>query len=132
MTPRPLVADTPNATTGTLESNYGLVLGLRALTQTAVPVLDTTNTPQIGDTFRVRIKQARTSFAALLCLSGSKANWVGVPLPLDLGWLGAPGCALLSSIEASQPVSLDAPGNGSFSYTLPNNIYMLAICFYNQ
>lgn len=127
-----MYAYSPNATSGTLESNYGLVLGLRALTQAAVPVLYSTSTPQIGDTFRVRVAQARASSAALLCLGVSKNTWAGVPLPLDLGWLGAPGCAVLASIDHAQPMGLDATGYGSFSYTLPNNIYMLGQRFYNQ
>lgn len=127
-----LYAYSPNATSGTLESNYGLVLGLRALTQTAVPLLYSTSTPQIGDTFRVRVAQARASSAALLCLGVSKSTWAGVALPLDLAWLGAPGCALLISIDHAQPVGLDATGYGSFSYMLPNNIYMLGQHIYNQ
>jgi hypothetical protein len=120
------------ATTGRLESGYGLVLGIRALTQTAIPSLYSTSTPQIGDTFRVRLAQARPSSPAMLFLGFSDANWQGIPLPFELTPLGAPGCSLLTSIEHAQPVATNALGAASFSYALPNNIYLLGERFYNQ
>lgn len=122
----------PTAVTGTLESNYGLVIGIRALTHTAVPTLYSTSTPQINDTFRVRIGQARASSSAVLFLGFSNVSWSGVPLPLDLAWLGAPSCAVLTSVDNVQTVRLDATGAGSHSYALPNSIYLLGLRFYNQ
>lgn len=120
------------ATTGSLERNYGLVMGLRALTHTAVPMLYTDSTPQIGDTFRVRLAQARPSSWAAILLGISDTNWAGMSLPMDLGFLGAPGCALLTSVEDVQRINTDARGTGSFSYALPNSIYLLGVRFYNQ
>jgi len=127
-----LYASPPTATTGALNVDYGLVMGLRAPTNTAVPLLYSTSTPQIGDTFRVRLAQARASAAALLCLGLSDANWAGLALPLDLAWLGAPGCRLLVSIDHAQAVATDASGSGSLNYDLPDNIYLLGGRFYNQ
>lgn len=121
-----------SATTGTLEPNYGLVLGIRALTYTAVPMLFSNNTPMINDSFRVRISQARASAPALLCFGLSRTAWGGFTLPLDLGWLGAPGCALLTSIEDARPVTTSAAGVASFSYGIPNDIYLLGLRFHNQ
>ena len=121
-----------NATTGKLETGYGLVMGIREFTQTAVPVLHTTNTPQINDTFRVRIAQARPSTTALICLGTSNTYWAGYQLPLDLGFLGAQGCSMLTSVLDAQSVSVSATGTGSFVYSLPNNIYLLGLKFYNQ
>lgn len=120
------------ATTGRLESGYGLVMGVRALSHSAVPSLYSTSTPQIGDTFRVRLAQARPSSPAMLFLGFSDSNWQGIPLPFDLAPLGAPSCAVLTSIEVGQPLSTNAQGAASFSYTLPNNIYLLGERFYNQ
>ena len=121
-----------SATTGTLEPNYGLVLGLRALTHTAVPHLFSTNTPMIGDTFRVRIEQARPLAPAVLCLGGSRTQWLGVPLPIDLAWLGAAGCSVLASVDVTSGVTIGAGGTASFTYSLPNTIYLLNGHFYNQ
>ncbi len=127
-----LYASPPTATTGTLEPGYGLVMGIVAQTTTAVPVLYSTNTPQIGDSFRVRLAQARPTTSAMLSLGFSASAWGGVALPLDLGWLGAPACAVLCSIDDLQHVAVDARGNASLSYDLPNNIYLLGLRFHNQ
>jgi hypothetical protein len=122
----------PTAATGTVHRNYGLVMGLRAPTDHAVPVLWSTSTPQIGDTFRVRLAHARATSAAVLALGASDTRWAGVPLPLDLGWLGAPGCRLLVSVDHAQPEATDAGGSASVVYDLPNSIYLLGGRFYNQ
>ena len=127
-----LYGSPPTATTGTLERNYGLVLGIRALTHTATPILFSTSTPQINDTFRVRVAQARPAAPALLCLGTSRTAWGSIPLPFDLGAIGAPGCLLLTSVLDSRPVTTSAAGEASFSYGLPNDIYMLGLPFYNQ
>ncbi len=121
-----------NAVTGKLEVGYGLVMGFRELTNTAVPLLYTTSTPQIGDTFRVRLGQARASTPALLLLGMSKTNWLGIPLPLELTGFGAPGCRLLAAIDDSRQVTTSAGGATSYVYTIPNDIYLLNIRFYNQ
>jgi hypothetical protein len=121
-----------SATTGTYEVNYGLVMGLRALTQTAVPILYSTSTPQIGNTFRVRLAQARPQAPVALCLGASSTSWAGLPLPMDLGWLGGAGCSLLTAIDVVTPVTTNSAGAASFSYVLPNDIYLLRGRFYNQ
>lgn len=128
-----LYGEPANATTGTIEPGaYGLVMSFRALTQTAVPSLYSTSTPQIGDSFRVRLAQARASTTAFLLLGVSNSSWSSFPLPMDLGWLGAPGCSLLTSIELIQPIGVSASGIGSSTYDLPNDIYLLGAHFYNQ
>jgi hypothetical protein len=122
----------PAATSGTLERGLGLVLGLRAETHTAVPRLFSTNTPQIGDSFRVRVEQARAAAPALMLLGFSDASWSGLPLPLDLSVLGAPGCALLVSPDLTLPFGTSAGGTGFLVYEVPNDLYLLGLAFYNQ
>jgi hypothetical protein len=121
-----------SATTGVLEPNYGLVLCVRELTNRAVPVLDSKETPQIGNQFPVRVSHARVSSFALLLLGLSNTNWNGIPLPFDLGPVGAPGCSLLASGNDLQFMSTNAAGAGSFTYDIPNEIYVLGAKFYNQ
>lgn len=121
-----------NATTGVLEPNYGLVMCIRELTNTAVPVLTSLETPQIGNQFPVLLSQARPSSAAALLLGLSDATWNGLSLPFDLGLLGAPGCPLLASGESIQIVPTSAAGTASFTYDIPNNIYILGARVYNQ
>jgi len=120
------------ATTCTLESNYGLVMGLRELSHTAVPRLFSTSTPQINDVFRVRLAEARASSFGLLVLGLSDTWWNNGPLPLDLAARGAPGCQLLAAIDDAQLALTNAAGSASYVYTLPNNIYLLGMRFFNQ
>ena len=120
------------ATTGTLEPNYGLVMSFVEQTHTAVPVLTSAETPQIGNQFPVTVDQARPGAVALLLLGASNTSFGGIPLPLDLGTVGAPGCPLLASGELMQAVAINGSGRGSFVFDIPNNIYMLGGRFYNQ
>jgi hypothetical protein len=68
----------------------------------------------------------------MLFLGFSDTSWAGIPLPFELAPLGASGCFLLTSIDDVQPVATNAQGAASFSYALPNNIYLLGERFYNQ
>lgn len=122
----------PNSTSGTLERGLGLVLGLRAETHTAVPRLFSTNTPQINDSFRVRVEQARASTPGLMLLGFSATSWSGLPLPLDLSVLGAGGCELLVSPDLVLPFATTASGTGFVVYDVPNDLYLLNLAFYNQ
>ena len=45
---------------------------------------------------------------------------------------GAPGCWLLAAAESTQLVLTNSVGYGSLTYSLPNNIYLLGMPFYNQ
>lgn len=120
------------ATTGTLERGLGIVMGLRAQTHTAVPSLFSTNTPQINDSFRIRLSQARASSTAFVLLGFSASNWSGYALPLGLGSLGAPACSLLTSVDDAQAIAINAAGTGSFQYAIPNSLALLGLHFYNQ
>lgn len=111
---------------------FGMALGLVEHTQTAVPQLYSTDTPQIGNTFRVRIAQAAPSSFALLLLGLSDTQWNGTPLPFDLGAVGAPGCPLLVAGHDLRLLGVAAAGTASLQYSLPNDIYLLNLRFYNQ
>jgi hypothetical protein len=111
---------------------FGLVMGFVEQTQAAVPALYSTDTPQIGNTFRVRVAQTVPSSAALLFLGWSSTSWNGAGLPLSLGGIGAPGCNLLVSADDARPLTTNGAGAGSYQYVLPNVIYALGLSFYNQ
>ncbi len=57
------------------------------------PSLTTAGLPRIGDTFTVGVSNTAAPAAALF-LGESDAMWNNVPLPLGLGFLGAPACAV--------------------------------------
>lgn len=121
-----------SATSGSLESGYGLVLGLVEWNSTAVPVLSSAETPQIGNQFPVTVSQARPNSAALLLFGVSNRTWGSLSLPFDLGVIGAPGCPVLASGELALSVATRTDGRGTITLDIPNNIYMLGGRFYNQ
>jgi len=112
--------------------SFGLVMGFDAQTHTAVPRLYSNDTPQIGNTFRVRVDQSAPSTVALLVLGFSDTWWNGIPLPLSLAPFGAPGCSLLVDNAIGSVLVTDSAGTTNLQYTLPNAIYALGSSFYNQ
>lgn len=128
----PSVWGTPaTATTGQLRS-FGMAMSLVELTNTAVPRLFSTNTPQINDQFRVRISQGRAQALALLTIGLSNTTFGANPLPLELSPWGAPSCLLLASPDVITPLVLDAAGAGNRQYDIPNNILLLNLRIYHQ
>ncbi len=59
-----------------------------------VPRIGATGTPALGAPFKVNLSRAPVAQPALLLLGLSASNWYGLPLPLDLAFLGMPGCEL--------------------------------------
>lgn len=111
---------------------FGLVMGFDALTNTAIPHLYSDDTPQIGNTFRVRVGQCLPSSVALLLFGRSATNWNGITLPFDLTPFGAPGCSLLVENGIASTMLTNTAGAANLQYTLPYNIYVLGQSFYNQ
>jgi len=112
--------------------SFGLVMGMVAQTHTAVPLLFSTDTPQIGNQFRVRVTQAPAAALALMTIALSTSSWNGHPLPLDLGTYGAPGCALLVDPFDTRILFAGGAGATNLQYDIPNVIYALGLHFYNQ
>ena len=73
----------------------------------------------IGLDFEVRLSQATTSsLFGMIVLGTSSSNWLGVPLPADLGVVGAPGCQLFTNLELLQIIPVNN-GSGAMTWTLP-------------
>jgi hypothetical protein len=119
------------ATTGQVRS-FGPAMSFVEQTNTALPQLFSTDTPQINNQFRVRLSQCRPSSFAILLLGLSDTWWNSAPLPLDLGSYGAPGCSLLMAPDDKQILLLNSAGAANLQYSIPNNIYLLNMHFYNQ
>lgn len=115
MDPRPL----PSAALATL------LLAVPAATQ-ATPYgsgcgglsIDSTGSPGIGSTtFAATLSGGPPSSPGFLNLGVSDSSWLGLPLPLDGGLLGAPGCQVLASVDTLFTVATD--GSGSIHHPLP-------------
>ena len=93
-----------------------------------VPAARTDTVPWIGDTFAVQFENVPSGAAVgvILGLSSSLLPG-GVPLPLDLGPIGMPGCLLANSNEDL----LLAPG-GRWTMTIPNSLNLIGAVFFDQ
>jgi hypothetical protein len=62
--------------------------------------------PWLGETAIAELRSLPESGAAALAVGFSSTEWGGLPLPLSLGALGAPDCALLVSADALLPLAI--------------------------
>ena len=99
----------------------------------SVPSLSVTSMPQLGGTFGLELDaQLPAPAIALMIIGVSKDTFNGLPLPLDLAILGAPGCNLATSSEATS-VLTTLPGiPAAFSLPVPNNAALSCFSFYQQ
>lgn len=127
------VYGTATSTTGSLDGfAYGYVMKFFEQTNTAVPVLTGTDTPQFGNNVPLRLTQAKANTIALLITGLSNAAWNGVPLPMSLATVGAPACSLLASYDIGDVITTNGSGNGTFQFNVPMNFSLLGLHFYNQ
>lgn len=124
--------ETATTANGGAPRAFGPAIGFVEWTNTATPHLYSTSTPQIGNTFRVRVAQAPPSAAVLMLMGLSSATWNGNPLPYSLAQYGAPGCNLLLDPFDTRVLFANTTGYTSAVYSIPNNIYALGLHFYDQ
>ncbi len=88
--------------------------------------------PYIGDSFGVRFERILPNTFGFLVIGVSNTSWNGIPLPLDLGWFGMPGCKLASSYEWSVNGWSDANGVLQWGFAIPQAAGLVGARFYNQ
>ena len=78
--------------------------------------------PMAGGSFGFHLHNATGGAPALLFLGVSKSSWGGIPLPFDLGLLGAPGNFLRCSGEAILTLTAAGrgPGKGKAEVRIPS------------
>lgn len=93
----------------------------------AVPLLTNTFPAVIGDDATFQINSPGTPGSLALVIRGYSDTFaLGLgPLPLSMAPIGMPGCQLLSSLEATTLLPLDAAGQASFAEAVP---YRLQLC----
>ena len=65
-------------------------------------------------------------------MGNSDISWQGATLPLSLAALGAPGCELLVSGDATQLATTDGSGGAVVSISVPNVASLLDAAFFEQ
>ena len=101
---------------------------------TALPTaLSATTLPKINTTFTLRVSNLQPFYPGLLLFGFSNSTWNGVPLPLDLSFLGMKGCNLLVSWDL-QVAFYAGPSGGTWDLPLPipKDPTLEGVTFYNQ
>lgn len=102
-------------------------------TGNVVPVHTGSGTPEINNTLNWNISNAVANSGGSLYLGISRTTWNGIPLPLNLGFLGVgPTCQLCVSVDVSLPFATSGAGSGSVPLTLPNLVNLIQGHFYTQ
>ncbi len=86
-----------------------------------VPLLGARADARVGQTFRTELHGAPPGHVALAAFGLSSTAWNGVPLPIDLSVLGAPGCALLIDqvLTVVGVTSGSGSGGGAVTFAWP-------------
>lgn len=74
----------------------------------------------VGSNWNVTIAAGPASSAGVLILGASNTTYGGLPLPLALDALGATGCTLHASLDATLPAVTNTSGNGTVTIPVPN------------
>jgi predicted deacylase len=98
----------------------------------AIPVLSSNDVPKLGANFGLRLAQAAPNAPAMLVIGASRTAWGTVPLPLNLGPFGAPGCSLLASLEFLMQTRTDGNGTATLQFSVPNRAALVGTTFFDQ
>jgi PKD repeat protein len=97
-----------------------------------VPSVSVTTMPQLGGNIGLDVDSGLATPAAVLMVIGlSNTIYNGLPLPLDLAILGAPGCELATSVDATD-LLIAAPGPNPWAFAIPNNPALMCFEFFQQ
>lgn len=102
-------------------------------TNNQVPVHSGSGTPEIGNTIQWNISNARPNSGGSLYIGASRSVFNGLPLPLNLGFLGmGPACLLCVSVDVPLSFSTNASGAASISLPIANLTNLIQGHFYTQ
>ena len=113
-----------------IPASYGLY-GDACAGSAGTPGLSVSANPVLAQTFSAKLAFAKPSSGAVLLVGGSKTFWSPLTLPFVLGAL-APTCTILASGEVTVSTTTSASGQASIPLTVPNNIALRGLSFYNQ
>ncbi len=98
----------------------------------SVPSISNVGTPRLNKTIGFTVSKAPMRATAMLLFGQNNRAWQGGVLPLDLGPLGAPGCALLVSPDVILFGFTDRIGFASVTLQVPGSSSLLGVRFFNQ
>jgi len=87
--------------------------------------------PWTGDTFRVRATNLPPSGPVFMFTGFSATSWAGFGLPLDLGFVGMPGCPLRTAPDVGFPMTRNG-ATALWALPIPADPALAGLRFYNQ
>jgi hypothetical protein len=95
--------------------------------------LDPVSMPYVGTDFIQRLSSPNpANVVGVLAIGVSNTLWNGVPLPLNLAVIGAPGCQALVSLDVLATVLLLDNGAGVYVWPLPNTPSIAGFSFFTH
>ena len=98
----------------------------------AVPSLTVDQPPRLGQTITYTVGGGIPGGLGFCVFGFSGSQWAGMPTPVDLAFLGAPGCAMYTSTDIVIPMPLDPAGIGSVGLGVPATPGLAGASIYNQ
>lgn len=117
-----------NATFVSDTSTFGTAC---ATSSSRMPAI-TTQPAAIGSSLSLALANGPASSSGVLIVGSSNSTWNGIPLPLSLTSLGAPGCTLQVAIDASVGIVTNTSGNFSASLPIPGVLGLYGRTLYFQ
>ncbi|MBN1631861.1 MAG: hypothetical protein JW990_19055 [Thermoleophilia bacterium] len=89
--------------------------------------------PYVSNTaWKLKVSDIAGASAAFLWLGASSKSWSGIPLPLDLSFLGMFGCSVNSSWDFLLGSAVVTAGEASLGVPIPNNTALRGADLYFQ
>ena len=133
------VVNTPRMWSGTLYYDTNNVSGLAGYGwfgpgcagTLGISSVANTNEPVIGTTLQTNVDNLEFGVAVMVIGISNTLSGGAIPLPLDLGILGAPGCNLRVSLDATEAL-IGAGSTVPWSFVIPNVPSLNGALLFNQ
>lgn len=97
-----------------------------------VPALSSQGTPKLTQSYQALLANGKANTPVILLNGFSKDLWLGRGLPFDWAPLGAPGCALATSIDFVLGLGTNALGTTAQTFVVPNRTEFLGGSLFAQ
>ena len=97
-----------------------------------LPSVSNPSPPRLGLDWTLAVSGLDDNSPAFMALGASNTNWQGLPLPLSLTSLGAPGCSIMVSHDITPIPLVVSGGQASLTVTMPGAGVLLGAQIYNQ
>ncbi len=97
-----------------------------------LPSHTASGTPELGQDVTYALATAPRSTPAVLYFGSSNTLWNSVPLPVDLGFLNAPGCAVRTNSVVALPLTTSIFGSTATTLRIPIAQNLLGTALYSQ